>query len=111
VTTPEERARSIVQGEYPLDMGWMAISPEVQDEIVGQAIELGVLPSAVKRPKRGRSRDGIYPRCVWCDGENYALAVMAYSRGEIPCASTTACGRFLPDDYLKLNTQPKDDNA
>lgn len=47
------------------------------------------------------SHDGIYPRCVWCRGENYALAVIAYSRGEIPCASTTNCGRYLPADYIK----------
>jgi hypothetical protein len=103
VKTPEERARSIVEGEYPpLDMGFMSFPAELQEEILA-------MPS--QRPKRGRSRDGIYPRCVWCDGENYALAVMAYSRGEVPCASTTNCGRYLPDDYLKLNTQPKDDNA
>jgi hypothetical protein len=103
-------AQSIVAGEQPMDMGWMSISPEAQDEIIDQAIEMGVLPSAVQRPKGGRSRDGIYPRCVWCNGENYMPAVIAYSRGEIPCASTTNCGRFLPDDYLK-HTQPKDDDA
>lgn len=87
--------------EAPMDMGFLSFPVEVQDEI---------LAMAPRRPKRGRSRDGIYPRCVWCDGENYIPAVIAYSRGEIPCASTTNCGRFLPDDYLK-HTQSKDDHA
>jgi hypothetical protein len=50
-------------------------------------------------PIRGISRDRIYPRCVWCNGENYALAVIAYSRGETPCASVNCCGRYLPEDY------------
>lgn len=50
-------------------------------------------------PVRGISRDRIYPRCVWCDGENYALAVIAYSYGLIPCASVDGCGRYLPEDY------------
>jgi hypothetical protein len=45
------------------------------------------------------SRDGIYPRCVYCGGENYAVAVLAYSNGEIPCASVNDCGRYLPDSY------------
>lgn len=47
------------------------------------------------------SRDRIYPRCVWCRGENYMMAVIAYSAGEIPCASTTNCGRFLPEEYRR----------
>jgi hypothetical protein len=50
-------------------------------------------------PMRGKARDYIYPRCVWCNGENYALAVLAYSCGEIPCAAAAGCGRFLPEDY------------
>lgn len=45
------------------------------------------------------SKDGIYPRCVYCWGENYALAVLAYSNGEIPCASVNGCGRYLPESY------------
>jgi len=44
--------------------------------------------------------DGIYPRCVWCRGENYALAVIAYSAGEIACAAVRSCGRKLPEDYI-----------
>lgn len=62
-----------------------------------------------KLPVRGRSRDGIYPRCVWCDGENYALAVIAYSKGEIPCASANACGRFVPDDYIVYKPKARDE--
>lgn len=50
-------------------------------------------------PVRGKAWDYIYPRCVWCNGENYALAVLAYSAGEIPCAAVNGCGRFLPEDY------------
>jgi hypothetical protein len=46
-------------------------------------------------------RDRIYPRCVWCDGENYALAVMAYSCGLIPCAAAPGCGRYLPRSYWR----------
>lgn len=47
-----------------------------------------------------KARDGIYPRCVWCLGENYALAVIAYSAGEIPCAAVNGCGKYLPADYV-----------
>lgn len=50
-------------------------------------------------PVIGISRDRIYPRCVWCGGENYALAVLAYSAGAAPCAAVAACGRFLPMEY------------
>jgi hypothetical protein len=52
-------------------------------------------------PKRPSSPEGIYPRCVWCDGENYMLAVVAYSAGEIPCAAADGCGRYLPEEYVK----------
>ena len=52
----------------------------------------------IKLPK---SHDGIYPRCVYCGGENYALAVLAYSRREIPCASVRSCGHYLPESYLE----------
>lgn len=52
------------------------------------------------QPIRPRSHDGIYPRCVWCNGENYTLAVLAYSRGEIPCTAAGGCGRKLPADYV-----------
>lgn len=47
------------------------------------------------------SRDGIYPRCVYCDSENPALAVLAYSRREIPCAAAHSCGRSLPAEYVR----------
>lgn len=54
----------------------------------------------------GRSRDGIYPRCVWCRRENYALAVLAYSAGEIPCAAAGGCGRRLPAEYVTQPAEP-----
>lgn len=59
------------------------------------------------KPIRPPARDGIYFRCVWCGGENYMLAVGAYSRGEIPCAATRGCGRMLPSDYVKLERGPE----
>lgn len=59
-------------------------------------------------PIRGKSRDGIYPRCVWCNGENYALAVLAYSAGEIPCAAVNGCGRMLPADYITYQKDSDD---
>lgn len=54
-------------------------------------------------PIMGKSRDGIYPRCVFCRGENYALAVLAYSRREIPCACVNGCGEYLPEDYVSIH--------
>lgn len=56
-------------------------------------------------PLMGISCDRIYPRCVWCRGENYALAVLAYSAGEIPCAAAGGCGRYLPDDYRRTHDE------
>lgn len=77
--------------EKPIDMGFLSFPADVQQEI---------LEMAAKRPQMAPSHDGIYPRCVWCRGENYLPAVIAYSAGEIPCASTTNCGRYLPPDYI-----------
>ena len=57
-------------------------------------------PCTLPGPALPPSRDGIYPRCVWCSGENYALAVLAYSRREIPCAAAGGCGQWLPHDYV-----------
>ena len=51
------------------------------------------------KPVRAPRPDGIYPRCVCCGGENYMPLVLAYSAGSVPCASTTACGRYLPGNY------------
>lgn len=51
------------------------------------------------------SSDGIYPRCVYCLGENYTPAVLEYSKGKIPCAAVNGCGKFLPKEYIKL--EPK----
>jgi hypothetical protein len=61
-------------------------------------------------PIRHPSPDGIYPRCVWCNGENYLPAVMAYSRGEVSCAAAGGCGRYLPPEYVKI-TAPSEGGA
>lgn len=52
-------------------------------------------------PAIGPAPDGIYPRCVYCRGENYALAVLDYSRGRAPCAAVRGCGRYLPGSYTR----------
>lgn len=31
------------------------------------------------KPVRPPATDGVYPRCVWCNGENYGPAVIAYT--------------------------------
>lgn len=54
-----------------------------------------------EEPQLGISHDRLYPRCVWCRGENYMLAVLAYSAGEVPCAAVNGCGRFLPVNYRR----------
>lgn len=54
-------------------------------------------------PIRPAARDGIYPRCVHCNGENWALAVIAYSTGKAPCAAVPGCGRYIPDSYIGRN--------
>lgn len=43
------------------------------------------------------SRDRIYPRCPRpsCRTEQYALAVLAFSRGEVPCYR---CGERIRED-------------
>lgn len=56
---------------------------------------------ANRAPAIAQSSDGIYPRCVWCRGENYVLAVLAYSRGEHPCAAANGCGWYLPEEYVR----------
>lgn len=53
-----------------------------------------------ERPYWGRSRDGIYPRCVWCNNEIEALAVTDYSRGALACVR---CERYIPDDYPRYD--------
>lgn len=53
------------------------------------------------QPIRPPSRDGYYPRCVWCNGENYMPQVYAYSCGDVPCAAVHGCGRYLPASYVK----------
>jgi hypothetical protein len=80
--------------EKPLDFGFLSFPAEVQEEILAMAV-------APELPQMGKAWDYIYPRCVWCRGENYALAVLAYSRGETPCAAVNGCGRYLPEDYRR----------
>lgn len=55
-------------------------------------------------PRLPIARDRIYPRCVWCNGENYMPAVLAYSAGDIPCAAVNGCGRHLPEDYRRTTS-------
>lgn len=51
-------------------------------------------------PILSKSPDGIYPRCVYCLGEIYALTVLRYSNRECACAAVRSCGRMLPEDYV-----------
>lgn len=51
------------------------------------------------------SHDRIYPRCVYCRGENWAMAVMAYSAGDIPCAAAGGCSQYLPIEYRRKRTK------
>ena len=51
----------------------------------------------VSDPIRDRAHDGIYPRCVWCNGENYAPNVIVYSKGLSACHQ---CGKLLPEEYV-----------
>ncbi len=60
---------------------------------------------APEAPLLAKSHDSIYPRCVWCRGENYRPAVLAYSTGEIPCAAAGGCGRYLPVEYRGLHRE------
>jgi hypothetical protein len=53
-------------------------------------------------PMKPVAKDGIYPRCVWCNGEIYGPAVIDYSKGKIPCAAVNGCGEYLPKDYIKI---------
>lgn len=55
-----------------------------------------------QQPIRKPEADGVYPRCVWCGGENYMPAVIAYSKGKMACASVNGCGKKLPKEYIKL---------
>lgn len=54
------------------------------------------------KPLLRPSRDGFYPRCVWCGGENYMPAVIDYSAGLRPCAAVHGCGRYLPAPYIAV---------
>lgn len=70
---------------------WFDYSPETDAQ-----------PNRPDQPICPIAADGIYPHCVWCNGENYGPAVIDYSKGKIPCASTNNCGKYLPKEYVKL---------
>lgn len=53
----------------------------------------------MSEPIRKPEYDGVYTRCVWCGGENYAPNVLPYSRGLSGCHQ---CGKLLPKEYIKL---------
>lgn len=76
-----------------------------RDQIIRSSVAPDYDPFGVldepDEPRLKPSRDGIYPRCGWCNGENYALAVVAYSSGEIPCTAVGGCGRRLPASYVR----------
>lgn len=58
------------------------------DSGVGAVMDKPVIPI---------QNDGIYTRCVWCNGENYAPNVIAYSKAESACHQ---CGKFVPEEYV-----------
>lgn len=55
-------------------------------------------PASNDRPIRRPEPDGIYPHCVWCNGENYRPNVIPYSKGKSACHN---CGKYLPKEYVK----------
>lgn len=55
-----------------------------------------------KEPLFKPASDGVYPRCVWCNGEIYGPAVIDYSTGKIGCGAANGCGEKIPDSYIKL---------
>ena len=63
-----------------------------------------------KKPIRKPEHDGVYVRCVWCNGENYAMAVIDYSLGKVPCVAVNGCGKKLPKEYIKINDPEKEQN-
>lgn len=62
----------------------------------------------MKLPKLGKAKDGVYPRCVYCDIELYAPSVMAYSLGEVGCGR---CNKGLPEDYVVAEAWIDGDDA
>jgi hypothetical protein len=55
------------------------------------------MPEPVLPPRE----DGLYPRCVRCQGELYMPSVILYSQGKVPCTAVNGCGQFIPSRYLK----------
>ncbi len=62
-------------------------------------------PTTPEDPTLKPSKDGIYPRCVYCNGEIYGPAVYPYSLGEIGCGAVNGCGKKLPDEYIKIKEE------
>lgn len=58
----------------------------------------------VQQPILKPTYDGIYPHCVWCNGENYIPNVIDYSKGTSACHQ---CGKLLPKEYVKLTKEGK----
>lgn len=59
-------------------------------------------------PVRRVAPGGIYPRCVWCDGEQYMRAVLDYSTRRCPCTAAHGCGRYLPESYVRYQPEGED---
>lgn len=53
-------------------------------------------------------QDGIYPRCVWCNGENYGPSVIAYSEGKANCYQ---CHKFIKEQSMFYKLRHKYDEA
>lgn len=52
-----------------------------------------------KRPVHPIAKDGIYPRCVYCNTEIYGPATIDYSIGK---AIPLCCDLPLPKSYVKV---------
>ncbi len=60
-----------------------------------------------KYPILGKSLDGLYPRCVWCEGEIYMPHVLEYSKGRV---AHHGCGKKLPKSYVRLVSRGKEED-
>jgi hypothetical protein len=91
-------------GSYPTAEMAARVFDTVARNHYGDRIRLESLnfpQETTMHPIRKSERDGIYARCVWCDGENYAPNVMAYSKGQSACHQ---CGKLLPPEYVTFKS-------
>ncbi len=86
----------LIQQAY--DRGYADKAMKVDEAIEMEHSAKGCTAKCHTEPIKPIANDGIYPRCVWCGGEIYALAVIAYSKAEEPCL---ICGKFVPEEYVK----------